>query len=178
MTAPVPAEPFDLAAYEARARSGPCFVCATVARRPEYQHEVVCEDESHIAFLDRWPTLPAKVLVAPKAHLEHVVADLDGEGFHRLMEIVRLVARALVTVAAPERIYLYSLGSQQGNAHIHWHVAALPPGIPYAQQQFHALMAENGVLSRSPAEEQRLGRRIREAIAGTGTGVLRDRTRG
>ncbi|WP_327178697.1 HIT family protein [Streptomyces sp. NBC_01335] len=159
-----PGELFDLAAYEARARSGPCFVCAAVARRPGYLHEVVYEDALHIAFLDRWPTLPAKVLVAPKAHLEHVVADLDRDGFHRLMEVVRLVGRAVEAVTAPERTYLYSLGSQEGNAHVHWHVAGLPPGVPYAEQQFHALMAENGVLRRSPADEQRLGRRIREAI--------------
>ncbi|MFD6421950.1 HIT family protein [Streptomyces sp. NPDC060198] len=166
MSAGVPEEPFDLAAYESRARGGPCFVCAAVARRPGYLHEVVYEDGSHIAFMDRWPTLPAKVLVAPREHLEHVVADLDAEGFHRLMEVVRLVARAVEAVAAPERTYLYSLGSQEGNAHLHWHVAALPPGVPYAEQQFHALMAENGVLRRSPADERRLGRLIREAIAG------------
>ncbi|WP_328718764.1 HIT domain-containing protein [Streptomyces sp. NBC_00247] len=164
MTAEGPEEPFDLAAYEARARNGPCFVCATVARRQGYLHEVVYEDGLHIAFLDRWPTLPAKVLVAPKAHLEHVVGDLDAEGFHRLMEVVRLVARAVEAVAAPERTYLYSLGSQDGNAHIHWHIAGLPPGVPYAEQQFHALMAENGVLRGTRPDVPRIGRRIREAI--------------
>ncbi|MGW2281430.1 HIT family protein [Streptomyces sp. NPDC001770] len=175
-------EPFDLAAYEARARSGPCFVCAAVTRRPGYLHEVVYEDALHIAFLDRWPTLPAKVLVAPKAHLEHVVADLDRDGFHRLMEVVRLVARAVEAVTAPERTYLYSLGSQEGNAHVHWHVAGLPPGVPYAEQQFHALMAENGVPHRSPADERRLGRRIREAIGDAVgdavAGAVRDRAPG
>jgi hypothetical protein len=30
-------------------------------------------DVTHVAFLDRWPTVPGKVLVAPKAHIEHVV---------------------------------------------------------------------------------------------------------
>ncbi|MFF7359430.1 hypothetical protein [Streptomyces sp. NPDC008125] len=69
-----------------------------------------------------------------------------------------------------------------GNAHVHWHVAGLPPGVPYAEQQFHALMAENGVLRRSPADERRLGRRIREAIGdGAGdavAGAVPDRTPG
>ena len=37
--------------------------------------------------------------------------------------------------AAPtERLYLLSLGSHQGNAHVHWHIAPLPPGVPYAKR--------------------------------------------
>jgi diadenosine tetraphosphate (Ap4A) HIT family hydrolase len=28
-----------------------------------------------------------------------------------------------------------SLGSRQGNAHVHWHVVPLPPGVPYGDQQ-------------------------------------------
>lgn len=157
-------EPVDLTTYESRARDGQCFVCAAVARRPGYRHEVVYEDESHIAFLDRWPTVPAKVLVAPKKHVEQVIADIDDVAFHRLMGVVRLVALAVEAVVAPERTYLLSLGSQAGNAHVHWHVAGLPPGLPYAEQQFHALMAEHGVLRQSAADVQRLGRRIRQTI--------------
>ena len=29
----------------------------------------------------------------------------------------------------------------RANAHVHWHVAPLPPGVPYEQQQFRAVMA-------------------------------------
>ncbi|WP_329317143.1 HIT family protein [Streptomyces sp. NBC_01262] len=74
---PMTRHPMDLQAYEARAQSGPCFICAFLSGDPDYPHETIYEDEHHIAFLDRWPTLPGKVLVAPKAHLEHVVRDLD-----------------------------------------------------------------------------------------------------
>ena len=63
-----------------------------------------------------------------------------------------------------ERMYSLSLGSQQGNAHVHWHLAALPPGVPYQQQQFHALMAENGVLPIDDATQAALARRIREHL--------------
>jgi hypothetical protein len=38
-----------------------------------------------------------------------------------------------------ERLYVLSLGSQQGNRHVHWHIAPLPPGLPFDQQQFAAL---------------------------------------
>jgi len=41
------------------------------------------------------------------------------------------VAGALSEVVPTERVYRLSLGSKQGNAHLHWHVAPIPPGVPY-----------------------------------------------
>lgn len=157
--------PMDLEAYEARTRQGPCFVCAFVAGDPEYVHERVFEDEDHVAFLDRYPTLPGKVVVAPKQHIEHVVRDLDEAACLRLMTVVRRVALAVEDVLAPELTYLLSLGSRQGNAHLHWHIAGLPEGVPYGQQQYHALMTENGVLARTPQEAADMAARLREAVA-------------
>ncbi|MFI6298166.1 hypothetical protein ACIBEJ_41710 [Nonomuraea sp. NPDC050790] len=60
--------------------------------------------------------------------------------------------------------HLAFLGSRQGNAHLHWHVAALPPGVPYERQRYHALMAENGVLEWSPEEGELLATRLRQAL--------------
>ncbi|WP_189314507.1 HIT family protein [Streptomyces brasiliensis] len=154
----------DHEAYAARARCGPCFVCAFLAGHPDYRHETVFEDDDHVAFLDKWPTVPGKVLVAPKAHVEHVVRDLDEAAYAGLMLVVRQVALAVEAVLDVERTYLYSLGSLQGNAHLHWHIAGLPPGVPYAQQQLHALMTEHGVLSVSPQEAADLATRLREAM--------------
>jgi histidine triad (HIT) family protein/ATP adenylyltransferase len=54
----------------------------------------------------------------------------------------------------------------QGNSHVHWHVAPLPPGVPYSEQQYHALMAENGIISQTPDEIATLGAAIRPALAG------------
>ncbi|MFE4538619.1 HIT family protein [Streptomyces scopuliridis] len=115
----------DLTAYEELARRGPCFICAFLAGDPAFRHETVYEDEEHVAFLDRYPTLPGKLLVAPKAHVEQVVRELDEAAYTRLMLCVRTVALAMEDVLAPERTYLLSLGSQQGNTHLHWHVAGL-----------------------------------------------------
>ncbi|MBA2809301.1 HIT family protein [Streptomyces sp. KM273126] len=158
----------DVEAYETRARSGPCFVCAFLSGHPDYSHHMVFEDEDHVAFLDRWPTLPGKVLVAPRRHIEHVVRELDQDAYVRLMLVVREVALAVEDCVGAERTYLYSLGSQQGNAHLHWHIAGLPPDVPYERQQFHALMAENGVLSNRPEEASDMAARIRERIAARG----------
>ncbi|MGZ9935533.1 hypothetical protein ACXNSR_37285 [Streptomyces sp. NC-S4] len=59
-------------------------------------------------------------------------------------------------------------GSRRGNAHLHWHIAALPPGVPYERQQFHSLMTENGVLSPSPAEQAATAGLLRAAVAARG----------
>jgi histidine triad (HIT) family protein/ATP adenylyltransferase len=125
----------------------------------------VFEDDAHIAFLDRYPTLHGKVLVAPKAHIEHVVRDLTCEAFLELMAVVHRIASAVEQVVAPERTYLASMGSQQGNAHVHWHIAPLPPGTPFQRQQFHALMLEGGVIPWSPTQAAALAAELRAALA-------------
>jgi hypothetical protein len=60
------------------------------------------------------------------------------------------------------------MGSQAGNAHLHWHIARLPEGVPYEQQQFEALKLENGVLMPTAAESAELAARLRAAIAARG----------
>ena len=150
--------PMDLAVYEQRVRGGRCL-CAIVSGDAAHDlEEVVFEDDAHIAFLDRYPTMCGKVLVAPRQHVEHVVRDLSQAAFQELLGVVHRVARAVEEVVAPERTYLLSLGSQQGNAHVHWHIAPLPPGIPFQRQQYHALMLENGVIAWSDAPGPRPGR--------------------
>ncbi|MET7334002.1 HIT family protein [Nonomuraea sp. NPDC005650] len=158
--------PFDVQAYEARVKSSPCFICAIVAGDPAYTHEqIVYEDEHHLAFLSGYPTLPGYLLVSPKRHVEHVVRDLDEDAYLALMRVVRKVALAVEAVVPSERTYLLSLGSQQGNAHLHWHVAPLPPGTPYEKQQYHALMSENGLIPWTRAQAEELAARVRRALS-------------
>ena len=155
--------PIDLTAYERRSKAK-CFVCAFLAGEADYHHELVYEDDAHIAFLSRYPTMIGYVIVSPKVHIEHVVRELTEAEFLRTMAFVRRVALAVEAVTEPERTYLASVGSQSGNAHLHWHVAPLPPGVPYEQQQFNALRLENGVVDLAPAMATELARRIREAL--------------
>ena len=54
---------------------GRCFICEMLAGNPEYEHEVVYEDETAVAFLNRYQTLYGYVLVAPKEHREQVTGD-------------------------------------------------------------------------------------------------------
>ena len=57
-------------------------------------------------------------------------------------------------------MYSLSLGSQEANAHVHWHVAPLPPGVPYEQQELSALVKDNGILSISEADQSEVARMI------------------
>ncbi|MFC4112453.1 HIT family protein [Nonomuraea zeae] len=147
-------------------KSRPCFICAIVAGDPDYVLEqVVYEDDRHVAFLSGYPTVPGYVLVSPKQHIEHVVRDLEEDAYHAIMGVVRKVALAVEAVVPSERTYVLSLGSQDGNSHLHWHVAPLPPGTAYDQQQYHALMAENGLIPWSPDQAESLAGRLRAALS-------------
>ena len=162
----------DLDAYTARARAGPCFICELVAGRNP--HPVVYRDDFAIAFLNRYPALPGYVLVTPIEHVEDVVADLDEAAYLRLQSLIYRLGRAVSSVLPTERLYVLSLGSKQGNAHVHWHVAPLPPGVPYDKQQFRALMhEEDGYLVVPPEDAQHLATWIAGAL-GEQTGSGRD----
>jgi histidine triad (HIT) family protein/ATP adenylyltransferase len=155
--------PFDTGRYARRSQEGPCFVCAILAgARP---HHGVYEDADIIAFLARPVTLLGYCIVAPKRHVEDWVRGMDENEFLALQRVVRRVAGAVSEAVPTERMYSLSLGSKQGNAHLHWHVAPLPPGVPYDRQQYHALMTENGVMDVDDSAQAALARDIRNRLS-------------
>jgi diadenosine tetraphosphate (Ap4A) HIT family hydrolase len=126
---------------------------------------VVHRDDHHIAFLPNFHVQRGYVLIAPIDHREGVVEEFPLDDYLALQTLVRAVGRALQRVVPTERIYVLSLGSRQGNAHVHWHVVALPPGVPYEQQQFFALMHETqGVLDLHDEERAELADELRHRI--------------
>ncbi|MBA2618984.1 MAG: HIT family protein [Rubrobacter sp.] len=145
----------DLDAYHGWARTGPCFVCGIVARDPDFpDHHVVYEDDDAIAFFNRWPTQYGYTLVAPKEHREQATGDFTVEEYLGLQRVIYRVAEAVREKVGAERIYVLSLGSNQGNAHVHWHIVPLPPGTPYEKQQFAAVMLETAGALDVPEEEK------------------------
>lgn len=156
----------DVAAYAARTQAGSCFICRVIDGRQEHEHPIIYRDDTAIAFLNRFPTLAGYVLVAPIAHREEVVGDFSLEEYLRLQAVVYRVGRAISATLPTERLYVLSLGSRQGNAHLHWHLAPLPPGVPYDEQQYHALMVETKGYLAIPDEVQAdLAARIGAAVA-------------
>ena len=153
-------QPFDLAGLVQRTKTGPCFICGLVSGDPAYIHHIVTQDDDTIVFLSEYPTQPGYCLVAPKTHIEDLADGLSPDAYLRVQSIVHRLSRALKQIFDAERLYVLSLGSQQGNSHLHWHVVPLPKGVPYEQQQYHTLMSEHGVLQLSDVEMADMAARI------------------
>lgn len=145
----------DLEAYHRRARGGPCFVCSILAGDPAFSgHPVVYEDDQAIAFLTTNPTQYGYTLVCPKEHREQATGDFSMEEYLDLQRVVYRVAEAVREEVGAARVYVFTLGSNEGNSHVHWHVVPLPPGTPYERQQFAALMLESAGALKIPEEEK------------------------
>lgn len=153
----------DIAAIQ-RELAGRCFICELVVGNAEFAHHVFYDDDSAIAFLSRYPRLLGYALVAPKEHREHVTGDFREDEYVALQAVVYRVGEAIRRTVPTERLYVLSLGSQHGNRHVHWHIAPLPPGVPFEQQQFAALDRDE-CLDLPDAEMADLARRLRSAIA-------------
>jgi diadenosine tetraphosphate (Ap4A) HIT family hydrolase len=157
--------PFDSAAYVQRVQTGPCFLCRIAAGDAAYhEHHIIYEDATALVFLNKYPVLYGYTLVAPRAHRVDVTGDFTEDEYLALQRLIYRVGEAIRRVVPTERLYILSLGSRQGNAHVHWHLAPLPPGVPYAEQQLEALKFEAGVLDVPPAEMAALAARIRAAL--------------
>jgi ATP adenylyltransferase len=156
---------FDAVAYDRETAKG-CFICRLVTGDPSLPaHHVVWRDQEAIIFLNRYPTVYGYVLVAPVAHREQVTGDLTLHQYLALQRVVYAAAEAVRLALKPERVYLASLGSQQANAHLHWHIVPCPPGLPLEQQQLALLDAEAwGVLELGSEEGEALVTCLREHL--------------
>jgi diadenosine tetraphosphate (Ap4A) HIT family hydrolase len=149
--------------YVRQIQSRPCFICELVAGRLN-GNQIIHQDKSTIAFLNKYTTLYGHTLVAPIDHREHVTGDFSEDEYLALQGRVYRVAEAVRRAVETERVYILSLGSQQGNRHVHWHIAPLPFGVPFKEQQLEALRSENGILDISDHEIAEIARRIRENL--------------
>lgn len=158
----------DLADYAQRSQTSPCFICKIIEGSHAFPHGEIYRDDFAIVFLNRYRTQLGYSLVAPLEHRTQAIEDFSPEEYAQLQSLVHRVGRAIRATVPSERLYVLSLGSNQGNAHVHWHIAPLPPGVPYDQQQFAALMLEtNGYIDLEPAEHHELAQRIRAALPDT-----------
>jgi ATP adenylyltransferase len=117
-----------------------------------------------MVFLNKYPVLYGYVLVAPAEHKEQVTGDFTLDEHLSLQDTVYRVAEAVRASVPTGRVYVLSLGSQQGNSHVHWHIAPLPRGVPFKEQQLEALRSENGVLDLSERDMEELAIRIRRNL--------------
>ncbi len=156
--------PVDLAELHQASAAGLCFICEFLNGNPDFRHHVIHESESAVAFLSRYPTLFGYTLVAPKRHVEQVTGDVSEQEYVELQRLIYRVGEAIRKVLKPERLYILSLGSQLANAHVHWHIAPLPAGVPLEQQQYHALMHEYGIVATSESDRLDFIRRVQAEL--------------
>jgi diadenosine tetraphosphate (Ap4A) HIT family hydrolase len=154
----------DWEAYDHRCQTGPCFVCEIISGNPDYPADMIYSDDHAIVFLDRYPRVLGYTLVAPKKHREQVTGDFSEGEYLALQSLVYRVSEAVRVEVGAERIYLLSLGSQQGNAHVHWHIVPLPPGVPYQEQQL--AIYRQGILRIPQDDRDALAQRIHRRLVG------------
>ena len=150
----------DLDALYQGFRTQPCFVCEVVAGINELPQHVLYEDDEAIAFLDADPRQYGYTLVAPKEHREQITGDFTIDDYLNLQRFVYQASEAVRQEVGAERMYIFTFGSNEGISHVHWHVAPLPPGVPYDGQQGHAVSWRVGVLKIPGVEMASLAARI------------------
>ena len=155
--------PFDT--NQLRPEPDTCFICEFIDGNPKYDHVEVARTDHAVAFMNKYPTLEGYVLVAPLDHREQVTGDMSAAEYIELQTFIFRVAEAVRKETQPERVYILSLGSQSANSHVHWHIAPLPAGVPLEEQQYHALMHENGALVTTDSELAELAERIGALIS-------------
>ncbi|MFI9452074.1 HIT family protein [Amycolatopsis sp. NPDC052450] len=141
-----------------------CFVCELLAGNPDYPHHIAHRDDHAVVFASRFPSVLGHFLVAPVEHREHAVADFTTDEYLALQAVVHRAGSALTDLLPTERLYVLSLGSQQANRHVHWHLAPLPPGVPYDQQQTAVFEPGRGYLDIPDDELAELARRLGEQM--------------
>jgi diadenosine tetraphosphate (Ap4A) HIT family hydrolase len=156
---------FDMAGYMKEVGQG-CFLCRLVKDDPTLPaHHVVWRNKEAIIFTNRFPTVYGYLLVAPVAHLEQISGDFSLHQYLALQRVVYATAEAVRLALAPERVYVLSLGSQQANAHVHWHIVPCPPGVPFDEQQLALVdVRATGVLEMSPEEGEELVSLLRDHL--------------
>lgn len=161
MTTRVPWDPDDYLSLARRA----CFICELLAGNPDYPHHVAYRDDVAIVFASRFPSVAGHFLVAPVDHREHAIGDFTPDEYAAIQHVVHRAGSALTELLPVERLYVLSLGSQQANRHVHWHLAPLPPGVPYEDQQIAVFEASRGHLDLPDADVADLTRRLADRLA-------------
>jgi ATP adenylyltransferase len=146
-------------------RAGLCFVCRMLDGDILFPENVIYEDDQGLVFLDGYPRAYGYTLIAPKEHCEQVTGDFTMEKDLGLQRLVYRVTEAVRQEVGAERMYILTFGSNQGDAHVHWHLVPLPPGVPYEDRQGNRTSWGRGVLEMPRQVMAALANRIGGRLA-------------
>jgi histidine triad (HIT) family protein len=88
----------------------------------EFPGRFVYRDDNVVAMLTIEPLRPGHTLVVPVNEVDHWL-DLDPDTLHELMDVARLVGRAIEDEFQPKRVGMMIAGLEV--PHVHIHVSAL-----------------------------------------------------
>lgn len=159
----------DTAQYAARLQAdssaGRCFICDLVDDERSEPGALIYQDELCVVLSPSVPRLIGHTMLAPREHRTGVVGDFSEDDYVALQRRVHRLGRALSALVPTERLYIFSFGSHQGIAHVHWHLVPLPPGVPFEEQQFKAVDRPD-YLQISAEDRAAMAGRIAAAMAG------------
>jgi len=99
-----------------------CIFCDILNGKRE--GHIVYEDDSHIAFLDKYPIDDGHTLVITKKHYERIT-DMDSSDVGKLFSLIPKIAKAVLLGAGADA---FSLAQNNGKAakqiipHVHVHI--------------------------------------------------------
>lgn len=94
-----------------------CLFC-DIAVKNDPHHEIVWQDEEHLAFLDAYPEHDGHLLVVPRAHTDYLF-DMKDDAYDRLFAFARTVGKKLKQATGCERVVLAVEGYEVPHVHIH-----------------------------------------------------------
>jgi diadenosine tetraphosphate (Ap4A) HIT family hydrolase len=92
--------------------------------------------------------------------------EARADEYRALQAVVHGVGRAICRAVPTERLYVLSLGSSEGNSHVHWHLARSRPECRSSGSTRRARHRPRLELGDDELDE--LAGRIRAALAETG----------
>jgi hypothetical protein len=95
---------------------------------------MIYEDADVLVFRNLYPTLRGYTMVCPRRHVGRVIGDFAVWEYLRLQCWVFRVGGAIDHVVPTERLYLLSLGGQQGNVTFTGTSRQFRQAVPYEQQ--------------------------------------------
>lgn len=94
-----------------------CVFCDIVSG-VNTEHEIIWQDQMHIAFLTRQPASDGHTLVIPRVHTEYVF-DMEDEAYQALMSACKSVAGPLKEATGRERVLMSFEGFMVPHVHAH-----------------------------------------------------------
>jgi histidine triad (HIT) family protein len=106
--------------------AGRCFICGLANQATTPAHEIVAyRDEHCVVFFPHRPCLNGYCLLASRRHITGVVSGFTKDDHLTLQQRIHRLGRIPTEIAPTERLCVFSFGSMQSVAHVHWRLAPL-----------------------------------------------------